>query len=139
MVENKVTQTILSILGEYVINGDVKFVPTNNWLNYYFKIHCGYQIYSIHVAYEFVDSYYKIKIEDITHNQLENIILLTSSKGFHKKVKGFIKANKLNNKSFLDHVTAVSVVLKNSMHTTGAFNELMEIYPQDLRFDGYFI
>ena len=139
MVENKATQIIISILGEYIIDGDVKFASTNNWLNYYFKIHCGYQIYSIHLAYEFVDSYYKILIEDISHNKLENVIFLTRSKAFHKKVKSIIKSNKLNNKSFLDHVTAFSIALKNFTDIAGSFNELIEIYPQDLKFDGYFV
>lgn len=139
MVENKATQTIISILGEYIIDGDVKFAPTNNWLNYYFKIHCGCQIYSIHLAYEFVDSYYKILIEDISHNEWENVIFLTRSKVFHKKVKSIIKSNKLNNKSFLDHITAFSIVLKNFTDIAGSFNELIEMYPQDLKFDGYFV
>lgn len=139
MVENKATQIIISILGEYIIDGDVKFAPTNNWLNYYFKIHCGCQIYSIHLAYEFVDSYYKILIEDISHNKLENVIFLTRSKAFHKKVKSIIKSNKLNNKSFLDHVTAFSIALKNFTDIEVSFNELIEIYPQDLKFDGYFV
>ncbi len=139
MVENKATQTILSMLGEYIINGDVKFAPTNNWLNYYFKIHCGCQIFSIHLAYEFVDSYYKILIEDLSHNQLENTIFLTRSKNFHKQVKSIIKSNKLCNKSFLDHVTASSIIIKNFIDIAGSFNELIEMYPRDLKFDGYFI
>ena len=139
MVENKATQTIISILGEYVVDGDVKFVPTNNWLNYYFKIHCGCQIYSIHLEYEFVDSYYRILIEDISHNKLENVIFLTRSKAFHKKVKSIIKSNKLNNKSFLDHITAFSIALKNFMDIAGSFNKLIKMYPQDLKFDGYFV
>lgn len=139
MVENKATQTIISILGEYIIDGNVKFAPTNNWLNYHFKIHCGCQIYSIHLAYEFVDSYYKILIEDISHNKLENVIFLTRSKTFHKKVKSIIKSYKLNNKSFLDHITAFSIALKNFTESAESFNELIEMYPQDLKFDGYFV
>ncbi len=139
MVENKATQTILSMLGEHIINGDVKFAPTNNWLNYYFKIYCGYKIYSVHLAYEFVDSYYKILIEDLSDNQLENIVFLTRSKNFHKQVKSIIKSNKLGKKSFLDHVTVFSIIIKKFIDISGSFTELIEMYPQDLKFDGYFL
>ena len=139
MVKDEAAKTILSILGECIVDGDIKCIPTNNWLKYHFKIRCGYSTYNIQLAYEFIDSYYRISIEYIDNTQSENVIFLTRSKIFHKKIKKFLNTNKLNKKSVINHIIAVSTILKDSIFHTGNSCELMDSYPHDLKFDGYFI
>lgn len=134
MVDNKIIRIIHSNLNDYVNVDNIKFYPNNGFVKYEmrFKSCC------IDIIYYPVDNYYRIKFEKKYNNQLQNIVLVSKSKKYHKDIKKLLKVNKLSSKSFENHIICFTYLLSKLLSDYGDLVHL-EKYVPDLKFDGIFI
>ena len=108
---------------------------SNGLIKYVFDIDC----HQFEISYQYVDSIYQIVIENRRNNQLQNIILLTKSKRFHKDIKTILKKFSLSRKSFVDHIHAFTIYLSEIFEKHNNLDYLNETYISDLKFDGIFV
>ncbi len=94
MVDNKIIQIIYTNLKEYVKIEDIKYFPGNGLAKYIFNV----SDYHFEISYEFIDNFYRIKLEKKHNNLLQNIVFLTKSKKFQKDIKSMLKDLKLSRK-----------------------------------------
>lgn len=94
MVDNKIIQIIYTNLKEYVTIEDIKYFPGNGLAKYIFNV----SDYHFEISYEFIDNFYRIKLEKKHNNLLQNIVFLTKSKKFQKDIKSMLKDLKLSRK-----------------------------------------
>ena len=135
MVENKVIQIVFSNLKEYVKVEDINFFPSYGVLKYIFVI-SGYYF---EITYDFVDAFYRIKLERVNNDGSRDIIFLTKSKRFQKDIKLALKRLNLSRKSFENHINAITMFIGDILARREGLNYFCETYVCDLKFDGIFI
>ena len=135
MVDNKIIQIIYTNLKEYVKIEDIKYFPSNGLAKYIFNV----SDYHFEISYEFIDNFYRIKLEKKHNNLLQNIVFLTKSKKFQKDIKSMLKDLKLSRKVFENHINAFSAHIRKILEKYQYLNYFEETYISDLKFDGIFI
>lgn len=135
MVDNKIIQIIYTNLKEYVKFEDIKYFPSNGLAKYIFNV----SDYHFEISYEFIDNFYRIKLEKKHNNLLQNIVFLTKSKKFQKDIKSMLKDLKLSRKVFENHINAFSAHIRKILEKYQYLNYFEETYISDLKFDGIFI
>lgn len=135
MVDNKIIQIIYTNLKEYVNIEDIKYLPSNGLAKYIFNV----SDYHFEISYEFIDNFYRIKLEKKHNNLLQNIVFLTKSKKFQKDIKLMLKDLKLSRKLFENHINVFCNYISKNLEKYECLNHLVETYNSDLRFDGIFI
>lgn len=135
MVDNKIIQIIYTNLKEYVKIEDIKYFPSNGLAKYIFNV----SDYHFEISYEFIDNFYRIKLEKKHNNLLQNIVFLTKSKKFQKDIKSMLKDLKLSRKVFENHINAFSAHIRKILEKNQYLNYFEETYISDLKFDGIFI
>ena len=135
MVDNKIIQIIYEKLIEYIKADDIKFFLSNGLAKYIFNI----SDYFFEISYDFIDNFYRIKLEKTHNNQLQNIVFLTKSKKFQKDIKSKLKDLKLSSKVFGNHINAFCTYIIEISEKYECLNYLVEKYISDLKFDGIFI
>lgn len=133
IIESIVSIFVLN-LSDYLCTDDVCVVNNNRSINYV----VNFQESLIEIAYDFVDSFYRIKIEDRHNNQLQNTILLTQSKKFHNQIKKQLKSKKLSPKSFENHMLCFAELINIWLENNNLSISIAE-YSSDLKFDGLFL
>lgn len=135
MVDNRIIQIIHAYLKEYVNIDNIKIFPSNTLMKYIFNIFDYY----FEISYDFIDNFYRIKLEKNHNNQLQNIIFLTKSKKFQKDIKLMLKDLKLSRKAFENHINAFCAYVRKILEKDKCLNFIEETYISDLKFDGIFI
>ena len=135
MVDNRIIQIIYTNLKDYVIMEDIKYLPSNGLAKYIFNV----SDYHFEISYEFIDNFYRIKLEKKHNNLLQNIVFLTKSKKFQKDIKSMLKDLKLSRKVFENHINAFSAHIRKILEKYQYLNYFEETYISDLKFDGIFI
>ena len=135
MIENNVIQIIFDNLKEYIEIEDIYFFPSNGVLKYLFVI----SNYNFEIEYNFMDNFYRIKLEKPINNEFTNVVFLTKSKRFQKDIKLVLKNLKISKKSFDNHIYAFTAYLSWLLKKYKGLSCLEEIYTSDLKFDGIFI
>ena len=135
MVKNKMVQIIADNLPTEEAQSSVRAVLCNGAVKYTFDL-CGN---SVEVYYECIDNFYKVRIENISNNQSDNVVHLTKSRQYHKALKKFLKANGLPRKSFENHLIALINILQPQLDCYGNLAYLQTEYVPNLKFDGFFL
>lgn len=135
MVDNRIIQIIYTNLKDYVNMEDINYLPSNGLAKYIFNV----SDYHFEISYEFIDNFYRIKLEKKHNNLLQNIVFLTKSKKFQKDIKLMLKDLKLSRKLFENHITVFCSYLIKILEKYEDLNYLEKTYNSDLRFDGIFI
>ena len=135
MVDNRIIQIIYTNLKDYVNMEDIKYLPSNGLAKYIFNV----SDYHFEISYEFIDNFYRIKLEKKHNNLLQNIVFLTKSKKFPKDIKLMLKDLKLSRKLFENHINVFCNYIRTYLEKYECLNYLEETYNTDLRFDGIFI
>lgn len=135
MVDNKIIQIIYTNLKDYVNIDDIKYFPSNGIAKYIFNV----SDFHFEISYEFIDNFYRIKLEKKHNNQLQDIVFLTKSKKFQNDIKLMLKDLKLSRKVFENHINAFCSYLIKILEKYEDLNYLEKTYNSDLRFDGIFI
>lgn len=135
MVDDIIIQIIYTNLKDYVNMEDIKYLPSNGLAKYIFNV----SDYHFEISYEFIDNFYRIKLEKKHNNLLQNIVFLTKSKKFQKDIKSMLKDLKLSRKVFENHINAFSAHIRKILEKYEYLNYFEETYISDLKFDGIFI
>lgn len=135
MVDNRIIQIIYTNLKDYVNMEDINYLPSNGLAKYIFNV----SDYHFEISYEFIDNFYRIKLEKKHNNLLQNIVFLTKSKKFQKDIKLMLKDLKLSRKLFENHINVFCSYLINILEKYEDLNYFEETYISDLKFDGIFI
>lgn len=135
MVKNKMVQIIADNLPPNEDQNNICAFPCNGAIRYLFNL-CGY---SIEIYYEFLDNFYKVRIENRRNNQSGNVAFLTKSRRFHKTLKELLKENGLCPKRFENHVIGVIKMLRLHVEFYGNLDYLLTECVPDLKFDGFFL
>ena len=132
MIGNNVFENYFFNLSNAATPNDIMFTSDN--------ISCKYTIdlklYYIEIYYEYMDNFYRIKVED--KNACE-ILFLTKSKAFKKDVKKAICKNKLNDHDLKSHINVFCLLFKSVIDNQETFVCLKERYKENLKFDGIFL
>ena len=135
MVDNKIIKIIYTNLKDYVNIDDIKYFPSNGIAKYIFNV----SDFHFEISYEFIDNFYRIKLEKKHNNQLQDIVFLTKSKKFQNDIKLMLKDLKLSRKVFENHINVFCSYLIKILEKYEDLNYLEKTYNSDLRFDGIFI
>ena len=135
MVTSKIMLILYSNLSRYLKTEDIFSYQSNNAFKYVIKINT----YKIEILYEFVDNYYRIKLENWHNNAVQRITLLTQSRMFQKDIKKNLKKNKLSVKSFENHMRCFSTLIGKVLDDYNNLKYLECLYATDLKFDGIFL
>jgi len=135
MVENQVISIFNSNLSEYIDKQDIGFFPKNRSYTYILK----FKDYIIEIYYEYVDSYYRIKIEFLDNNEIIDILLLSKTFNYKKQIYTYMKKNKLSKKSFLNHMIAFTNTINEMCKTSINIDEMKKVYNKEMKYDGIFI
>lgn len=135
MVKNKMVQIIADNLPQGEAQNSICVFPSNGAVKCIFDL-CGY---SVEVYYEFLDNFYKVRIENKHNNQNSNVAYITKSRQFHKALKKFLKVNGLSRKCFENHLIALIKMLRLHLDCYGNLDYLQTEYVPDLKFDGFFL
>ena len=135
MVENKVLQIIYTNLKNYIEVNDVLFHYDNGLQKYTFKIYN----YCFEIFYDFIDKFYRIRLEKEYHNQIQSSNFLTKSKKFHNDVASMLKTLNLTDKKFENHIYAFTRYVSLHVQTYKDLNCFDKAYNCDLKFDGIFV
>lgn len=133
MVNNEIKDLILSILGDYVTEDKIAFYGKKNFLIFIICI----KDHNFKISYEFIDSFYTIRVENVRNNSINNIVFLTKSSGFKKDIKKIMKKQNLNRKLFANHISAFLTLIKMQLIDDSLVD--IEKYTPDLKFDGIFL
>ncbi len=135
LVKNKIAQIIADNLPQGEVQNSICVFTSNGAVKYIFNL-CGY---SVEVYYEFLDNFYKVRIENKRNNQSSNVAYITKSRQFHKALKKFLKENGLSRKCFENHLVALIKMLRLHLDCYGNLDYLQTEYVPDLKFDGFFL
>ncbi len=135
MVDNSIGQIIAESLAGYLEEESIGFSPSNRFLQYIIRL----KEYEIEICYEFVDNFYRIKIESKKNNILGNVVFLTKSKNYHKEIKKQLKDNKLSGELFENHMLCFVRILKQNLDMCGNLDLFNKVYIHNLKFDGIFM
>ena len=135
MVENKIVRIIYSHLKKFVTIDDVQFYPSNDAIKYVLAIGDDH----LEINYFVMDSFYRIKLENIRNNQIQGVLFLTKSKRFKKDIRLVLKKLDLSRKTFDNHMKGFSLYLSEILDKYGKLDCLAETYVSDTKFDGIFV
>ena len=134
MVRDNVLQIIQSNLSERIKFSSVSRDGLMRTLTYETYMQNCY----IAISYEYIDQFYKIKIEN-NYGDHTSVVLLTKSKKFHKEIKKYLKAKKLSKREFSDHIYCFIIILKNILEANECVDFFEKEYVPDLKYDGIYL
>mgnify|MGYP001625680671 FL=1 len=134
MVRDNVLQIIQSNLSERIKFSSVSCDGLMRTLTYETYMQNCY----IAISYEYIDQFYKIKIEN-NYGDHTSVVLLTKSKKFHKEIKKYLKAKKLSKREFSDHIYCFIIILKNILEANECVDFFEKEYVPDLKYDGIYL
>ena len=134
MVKDSVLQVIQSNLSEMIKFSGVSCDGLTRTLTYEIYMQNCY----IEINYEYIDQFYKIKIEN-NYDGHTSVVLLTKSKKFHKEIKKYLKAKNLSKRKFSDHIYCLIAILKNILEVNEYADFFEKEYVPDLKYDGIYL
>lgn len=134
MVKDSVLQVIQSNLSEMIKFSGVSCDGLTRTLTYeIYMRNCH-----IEISYEYIDQFYKIKIEN-NYDGHTSVVFLTKSKKFHKEIKKYLKAKKVSKREFSDHIYCFIIILKNILEANECVDFFEKEYVPDLKYDGIYL
>ena len=135
MVKDQVQQTIYSVLSDYLQENDIDCVIDANRVKYILKS----KDFLLEIAFDFMDAFYTVRLENWHHNALDTVIHLSKCKKFEADLRKVIKREKKNLKSFQTHVYAVMLLIKQELDEKEKLLAWEQIYVANSKFDGIFV
>lgn len=135
MVKDKFDQVVYSILKDELRKEDIKCVVNGQECKYIFRLKEA----SCEFVFDFIDNFYKIKLEFFQNNNLMDVVYLSKSLQFKKQILRTIKKENLDPKAIQSHIVAVFLIIKSEMKSNGSLFDLKQIYPPNMKFDGIFL
>lgn len=134
-MESDVVQIITERLQPYLTEDGVCVYPTNGLIKYVVNL----KGYFLEIRYEFVDNFYEVKLVKRKNNQIEEIVLLSQSKRFHKDLKRRIGKEKLTKKKLSSHMICLCQIIQEQLDEHRNLDDFQKKYVADMKFDGIFL
>jgi hypothetical protein len=134
-MSNPISNVLYSELSDFIDNDNIVVSCDLGGFKFVFSI----REYNIEIYYEFIDSFYRIKIENWRCGSLQNVLFLTKSKKYKKTIKKMLRTQKNKGKKIAEHMLCFALIIKNALIEQANLNSIEVEYKPDDKFDGIFL